>query len=46
VTYKLNNKADHDEHIYSLFRLYGKVLAKAIFERIPLNTYLDRTIIR
>lgn len=46
VTYKINSEADPDEHVLDCFRLLGIVVGKAIFERVPLNAFLDRTIIR
>jgi len=38
--------ADVDEHILNCFKLFGKAIGKCIFERIPLNAFLDRTLIR
>jgi hypothetical protein len=45
--YKIRSDKDLDpEFAESLFSLFGVILGKAIFERIPLNCYLDRTILR
>ncbi len=46
VSYKINSNADVDDHVLDCFRLLGIVIGKAIFERNPINAYLDRTIIR
>ena len=46
VSYKINANADVDEHVLDCFKLLGIVVGKAIFERNPINTYFDRTIIR
>jgi len=45
--YKVRADKDLDqEFAESLFLLFGVILGKAIFERIPLNCYLDRTLLR
>lgn len=46
VTYKINYDADPVDHVLDCFRLLGIIVGKAIFERIPINAFLDRTIIR
>jgi len=46
VMYKINPDVDVDEHICNCYKLFGKIVGKAIFERIPLNVYLDRTLIK
>ena len=46
ITYKINPEAENCDHILNCFRLFGKVLGKAIFERVPLEAYIDKTIIR
>jgi E3 ubiquitin-protein ligase HUWE1 len=46
VTYKINTGAEAMDHVLDCFRLLGIVVGKAIFERIPINAYFDRTIIR
>jgi len=46
VTYRINPSADFDDHIFECFRLFGKIIGKAIFERIPLNAFLDRTLLK
>ncbi|CAD8074109.1 unnamed protein product [Paramecium primaurelia] len=46
VSYKINCEADTDEHIIDCFKLLGIVVGKCIFERIPLNIYFDRSIIK
>ena len=45
VSYKINKEADHDDHIIECFKLLGKIIGKAIFERITVNAYFDRSII-
>lgn len=35
-----------DEEKKIRYNLAGKIVGKAIFERIPINIYLDRTFIR
>jgi E3 ubiquitin-protein ligase HUWE1 len=46
ATYKMNSDADPVEHVLDCFRLLGIVVGKAIFERIPINAFFDRSIIR
>ncbi|KAL4483978.1 hypothetical protein ABPG72_013984 [Tetrahymena utriculariae] len=46
ITYKINQDADKCDHIMNCFRLFGKVIGKAIFERIPLEAYVDKTIVK
>ncbi len=43
--YKINTNAENDEYTLELFSLLGKIIGKALFERIPINCYLDKTII-
>jgi hypothetical protein len=35
ITYRINLFADLDEHIINCFKLFGKIVGKTIFERIP-----------
>lgn len=45
--YKLKWDEDIDEEFSGeLLILYGVILGKAIFEKIPVSSYLDRTILR
>lgn len=45
--YKIKWDKDLDfEFAESLFSLFGTILGKAIFERIPLTCYIDKTLIR
>ena len=45
--YRLKWDEDIDEEFSGeLLILYGVILGKAIFEKIPINSYLDRTILR
>ena len=47
ITYRINSDADCScDHILNCYKLFGKIIGKAIFERIPLNSYLDRSIIK
>ncbi len=46
VTYKLNPYTEEDEKVEGLLRLAGKVLGKAIFERIPINAHIDIGLIK
>lgn len=46
VSYKINSDADQDEHIIACFGLVGSIIGKSLFERIPLNAYIDRTLIK
>jgi E3 ubiquitin-protein ligase HUWE1 len=46
VSYKINSDADPVDHVLDCFRLLGIVVGKAIFERIPLNAFFDRTLMR
>ena len=41
ITYKINGNCEMNENSLNLFRLLGKIIGKAIFERISLNCYLD-----
>jgi E3 ubiquitin-protein ligase HUWE1 len=44
-TYKFSSHSQSDLKA-NAFELLGLVFGKAIFEKIPLNCYLDRTIIK
>lgn len=46
VTYKINQEAEASEHVFSCFRLLGKVIGKAVLERVPFEAYMDKTLIR
>ena len=46
VTYKLNADNEKTDKIVEIARNFGLVLGKAIFEKVPIQLYLDRTIIR
>ena len=47
VMYKLKWDEDIDEEFScELLILFGVILGKAIFEKIPINSYLDRTLLR
>lgn len=47
VMYKLKWDEDVDEEFSTeLLTLFGIILGKAIFEKIPINSYLDRTLLR
>jgi E3 ubiquitin-protein ligase HUWE1 len=46
VIYRINPNAEKDEHILDCFGLLGKIMGKAVFEKIPLNCYFDRSIIK
>lgn len=47
IMYKLKWDEDIDEQFSSqLLILFGVILGKAIFEKIPINSYLDRTLLR
>lgn len=46
VTYRINPEVDVDKYIIDCYELFGKVIGKAIFERIPLQFYLDRPLIK
>lgn len=47
IMYKLKWDDDLDEEFScQLFELFGTILGKAIFEKIPIQSYLDRTILR
>lgn len=46
VCYKINADADVCEHIIDCFKLLGTVVGKCIFERIPINVYFDRSILK
>jgi hypothetical protein len=45
--YRLKWDEEIDEEFSSeLLVLFGVILGKAIFEKIPINSYLDRTLLR
>lgn len=46
MTYKLSAKNDPEQKLLDLSRVFGQVLAKAIFEKVPVLLYIDRTLIR
>lgn len=45
VSYKINREADHDEHLIDCFKLLGKIIGKAIFDRITIDAFLDRSVV-
>jgi E3 ubiquitin-protein ligase HUWE1 len=47
LMYRLKWDEEIDEEFSSeLLVLFGVILGKAIFEKIPINSYLDRTLLR
>lgn len=47
IVYKLKWDEDLDEEFSTeLFRLFGTILGKAIFQKIPMLCYIDRTLLR
>jgi len=45
-SFKINPKSKQDSQIQILYNLVGKIIGKSLFERIPLNIYIDRTMIK
>ena len=45
-SYKINEDSKFMENSLSLFFFFGKILAKALFDRIPLNICLNRGIFK
>lgn len=46
ITYRINHNADIDEHVLDCFKLLGIIIGKSVFERTPINAYMDRSIIK
>lgn len=46
MTYKLSGENDADNKFVDYARIFGYVLAKAIFEKVPISLYLDRPLLR
>ena len=46
VSYKINSDCDITDEKLGYFKLAGKIFAKAIFERIPINSFLDTSLIK
>jgi len=45
-TYKLRCENDNKENMLQMAKVFGLVLGKALFEKVPVQLYLDRTLIR
>ena len=45
-SFRINPKLKLNNETIVLYNLAGKILGKCLFERIPLNIYIDRTIIK
>ena len=45
-SFKINPKGKNDPQTQILYNLVGKILGKSLFERIPLNIYIDRTMVK
>lgn len=45
-SYKINDDSMYIENYLTLFYFFGKVLAKAMFDHIPLNMCLNKTIFK
>lgn len=46
VSYTINPKAPNTEDVLELYEFAGKVVGKAIFERITLNIHFDHCLLR
>ena len=46
MTYKLKGENDGKQKFLEMSRAFGTVIAKAIFEKVPVQLYLDRSLIR
>jgi hypothetical protein len=44
--YKINPSLEISEQSLNLMKLVGKIFGKAVFERIPINAYLDITLLK
>lgn len=45
-SFKINPKSKSNPEILILYNLVGKIIGKSLFERIPLNIYLDISLIK
>jgi hypothetical protein len=45
-SYKVNEDSKHVECYLSLFFFFGKILGKALFDHIPLNICLNKSILK
>ena len=45
-SYKINQDSKYIDSYLTMFYFFGKMLAKALFDRIPLNICLNRSIFR
>ena len=45
-SYKINEESKYMDNYLTMFYLFGKILAKALFDKIPLNVCLNRSIFK
>jgi hypothetical protein len=45
-SYKINEDSKYIENYLTMFYFFGKVLAKALFDHIPVNVCLNRSIFK
>jgi len=45
-SYKINEDSKHIDNHCTLFQLFGKILAKALFDNIPVNVCLNKSIFK
>jgi HECT-domain (ubiquitin-transferase) len=46
LRYKINPNKEPTPELIKKYRFFGKFVGKAVFERIPLNLYFDRCLIK
>ena len=45
-SYKINEESKYVDNYLTMFYFFGKVLGKAMFDRIPLNVCLNRSVFK
>ena len=45
-SYKINEDSKHIDNFRTLFYFFGKVLGKALFDRVPLNVCLNKSVFK
>jgi E3 ubiquitin-protein ligase HUWE1 len=45
-SYKINEDSKHIDNCHTMFYFFGKVLAKALFDNIPINVCLNKSIFK
>lgn len=46
VCYRINPDIQMHDHFTKIYRMIGRAIGKAIFERVPISLFFDRTFIK